>query len=266
MVAEMKLRFAACEPFLARAYADTGPVHERAAAKYAGLGWLGKNTLLINQSAGSWLFLGTILTSLALPPSLGPDELPPPDHCGTCRACLDACPTSAIVAPYVLDAARCISYLTIEFRGSIAEPLRGPVGRHVFGCDICQDVCPWNRKSPRTAAAEFQPRGGAQMDGSPISLFAPELLRLANLSEAEFREGFRGSPVKRAKWRGLVRNATIALGNSGARPGSPAYTEVLRTLQRLAESGEPVVAESARWALSRIEQTGSRAGAGLAGA
>jgi len=264
MAAEMKVHFAACEPFAARAYADTGPIHERAAAKYAGLGWIGKNTLLINQSAGSWLFLGTILTSLELTPSLGQDELPAADRCGTCRACLDACPTSAIVAPYVLDATRCISYLTIEFRGSIAEELRLPLGKHVFGCDICQDVCPWNRKSPRTAVAEFQPRGGPGIDGSEGSLFAPELLRLANLSEAEFRESFRGSPVKRAKWRGLVRNACIALGNSGAKPGSSAYTEVLWTLERLAGSGEPVIAESARWALSRIERTGSRAGAGLA--
>jgi epoxyqueuosine reductase len=257
MLEAMKQRFAACQPFEARAYADTGPVHERAAAKYAGLGWLGKNTLLINQGAGSWLFLGTILTSLELTPSLGPDELPAPDRCGTCRACLDACPTSAIVEPYVLDANRCISYLTIELRGSIAEGLRQPMGGHVFGCDICQDVCPWNRKSPRTAAAEFQPRN--LKEGS---LFLPDLLRLANLSEAEFRESFRGSPVKRTKWRGLVRNACIALGNSGLEPGGFAYAEVLRTLEHLAQSGEPVIAESARWALSRIERTGNRAGAG----
>jgi epoxyqueuosine reductase len=267
MVEAMKQRFAAYQPFEARAYADTGPIHERAAAKYAGLGWLGKNTLLINQSAGSWLFLGTILTSLALAPSLGPDELPAPDRCGTCRACLDACPTAALVEPYVLDANRCISYLTIELRGSIAEDLRQPMGGHVFGCDICQDVCPWNRKSPRTAAAEFQPRrfaGGSRTPENEGSLFLPELLRLANLSEADFRESFRGSPVKRTKWRGLVRNACIALGNSGVEPGGFAYAEVLRTLEHLAQSGEPVIAESARWALSRIERTGNRAGARLA--
>ena len=267
IVEAMKQRFAARQPFEVRAYADTGPIHERAAAKHAGLGWLGKNTLLINQAAGSWLFLGTILTSLELTPSLGPDELPAPDRCGTCRACLDACPTAAIVEPYVLDANRCISYLTIEFGGSIAEGLRQPMGGHVFGCDICQDVCPWNRKSPRTAAAEFQPRnlaGGSRTPEKEDSLFLPDLLRLANLSEAQFRESFRGSPVKRTKWRGLVRNACIALGNSALEPGGSAYAEVRRTLQHLAQCGEPVIAESARWALSRIERTGNRAGAGLA--
>src|SRR5262249_4926943 len=139
LVSEMQAHFAELEPFEARAYADTGPIHERAAAKYAGLGWLGKNTLLINQQSGSWLLLGTILTTLALVPSLGEDDPPPPDRCGTCRACIDACPTQAIVEPYVLDATRCIAYLTIEFRGSIPEDLREPIGRHTFGCDICQD-------------------------------------------------------------------------------------------------------------------------------
>jgi epoxyqueuosine reductase len=263
IVAEMKVRFAECEPFEARAYADTGPIHERAAAKYAGLGWLGKNTLLINQSAGSWLFLGTILTSLELAPTLGAEQSPPPDRCGTCRACLDACPTAAIVEPYLLDATRCISYLTIEFRGSIAEELREPMGRHVFGCDICQDVCPWNSKSPRTNNAEFQPRklAGDSQKSNGDSLFWPDLLRLANLSEAEFREEFRGSPVKRTKWRGLVRNSCVALGNSGVSPGTADYSEVLRTLRRLSESGEAIVAESARWALSRIEGEGHRCGA-----
>ena len=263
IVTEMKLRFAECEPFEARAYADTGPIHERAAAKYAGLGWLGKNTLLINQSAGSWLFLGTILTSLEFAPTLGAEQLPPPDRCGTCRACLDACPTTAIVEPYLLDATRCISYLTIEFHGSIAEELREPMGRHVFGCDICQDVCPWNRKSPRTNTAEFQPRklAGDSQEPSGESLFWPDLLRLANLSAAEFREEFRGSPVKRTKWRGLVRNSCVALGNSGVRPGTAYYPEVLRTLRRLSESAETMVAESARWALSRIEREGDRCGA-----
>jgi epoxyqueuosine reductase len=266
IVTEMKARFAACEPFEARAYADTGPIHERAAAKYAGLGWLGRNTLLINQSAGSWLFLGTILTSLELTPTLGPDQLPPPDRCGTCRACLDACPTQAIVEPYVLDATRCISYLTIEFRGSIAEELRGPIGRHVFGCDICQDVCPWNRKSPRTDIDEFRPRklggegqrsnSGAENDGS---LLSPELLQLAKLSEAEFHQVFRGSPIKRTKWRGMVRNACIALGNSAVKPGSEAYREVLNLLRRLSETSDPIVVESALWALSRIEREGNRA-------
>jgi epoxyqueuosine reductase len=263
LIAEMRMQFAQAEPFEVRAYADTGPVHERVAAKYAGLGWLGKNTLLLNQQAGSWLFLGVILTSLRLTPTLGPEELPTADRCGTCRACLDACPTEAIVEPYVLDATRCISYLTIEYRGSIAEHLREPMGRHVFGCDICQDVCPWNRKSPRTDLQEFQPgKFGTSFENTTAetSLFRPELLRLANLSELEFREKFRGSSIKRAKWRGLVRNACIALGNSGLTVESSAYPEALNSLEKLSESPDGVIAESARWALSRIQPEDNHAG------
>lgn len=263
LIAEMRVQFARAEPFEARAYADTGPVHERAAAKYAGLGWLGKNTLLINQQAGSWMFLGVILTSLPLVPTLSIDEMPAPDRCGTCRACLDACPTKAIVEPYVLDATKCISYLTIEHRGSIAEDLREPIGHHVFGCDICQDVCPWNRKSARTELREFQPRtfGTSIENGAAeTSLYRPELLMLANLSELEFREEFRGSPIKRAKWRGLVRNACIALGNSGLTTGSSVYPEALSSLERLSESPDGVIAESARWALSRIQPAGNHSG------
>jgi len=265
LIAEMRMQFAQAEPFEALAYADTGPVHERAAAKYAGLGWLGKNTLLINQQAGSWVFLGVILTSLRLIPTLGPEQLPAPDRCGTCRACLDACPTEAIVEPYVLDATRCISYLTIEYRGSIAEHLRGQMGHHVFGCDICQDVCPWNRKSPRTESPEFQPRKFAtrfENTAAENSLFRPELLMLANLSELDFREKFRGSPIKRAKWRGLVRNACIALGNSGLTAKSSAYPEALKSLTKLSESPDAVIAESARWALSRIQPEGNHSGGG----
>ncbi|HXT25487.1 MAG TPA: tRNA epoxyqueuosine(34) reductase QueG [Candidatus Eisenbacteria bacterium] len=264
LVAEMKAHFASSEPFEARAYADTGPIHERAAAKYAGLGWLGKNTLLINQGAGSWLFLGAILTTLRFAPTLGPDKMPPPDRCGTCRACIDACPTQAIVEPYLLDATRCISYLTIELRGSIAEDLREPMGHHVFGCDICQDVCPWNRKSARTDAPEFEPRKLSKDTGNPeeSSLFRPDLLQLANLSEAEFREDFRDSPIKRAKWRGLLRNACIALGNSGLRPGNSVYPEALSSLLKLSESRDVVISESARWALSRIQPGDNRFGGG----
>jgi epoxyqueuosine reductase len=257
LVGEMKMHFAQVAPFEARAYADTGPIHERAAAKYAGLGWLGKNTLLINQRAGSWMFIGTILTTLPLEPTVGANEMPPPDRCGTCRACIEACPTEAIVEPYVLDASRCIAYLTIEFRGAIAENLREAMGRHVFGCDICQDVCPWNRKSPRTDAAAFQPRAFASLSGGQESLFLPDLAGLANLSEEEFRQDFRGSPIKRTKWRGLVRNACIALGNSGLKPGSVAYQEALSTLRRLSNNGDPSVSESARWALSRIQRQGT---------
>src|SRR5438132_8755509 len=146
------------EPFEARAYVDTGPVQERVLAKHAGLGWLGKNTLLLNQMLGSFFFLGVILTTLDLEPTLGENELPPPDMCGSCRRCLDACPTQAFVEPYVMDARKCISYLTIELRGAIPEEFREPMGNHVFGCDICQDVCPWNRRAPIVSIPQFQPR------------------------------------------------------------------------------------------------------------
>jgi len=253
LTAEMRAHFP--QAFEARAYADTGPLHERAAAKYAGLGWLAKNTLLINQLLGSWLFLGVVLTDLPLAPTLGPADAPPPDRCGTCRRCLDACPTQAIVEPYVLDASRCISYLTIELRGSIPNDFREPMGRHIFGCDICQDVCPWNRRSPRTELAEFRPRALAgDADGAEEqTLFQPDLLRLAKLTHEQFRELFRGSPIKRTKWQGLVRNACIALGNQNVAPGSDQYREIAETLQNLSESSEAVIAESARWALSRIQ-------------
>jgi epoxyqueuosine reductase len=250
------------EPFEARAYVDTGPLHERVLAKYAGLGWLGKNTLLLNQTIGSYFFLGVILTTLDLDPTLAATELPPPDLCGTCTKCLDACPTQAFVAPYVMDARRCISYLTIELRGSIPEELREPMGRHVFGCDICQDVCPWNRRAPIAITEEFQPRvfpldesnqTDAFLSPASQSLLFPRLEWLASLRESEFHELFRGSPVKRAKWRGLVRNACIALGNSGLPHGSAAHTRVTELLARLATSSEDIISESAQWALARIQ-------------
>ncbi len=249
-------------PFEARSYVDTGPVQERVLAKQAGLGWLGKNTLLLNEALGSFFFLGVILTTLELPPSLGPNELPPPDLCGNCRQCLDACPTQAFVEPYVMDARRCISYLTIELRQGIPEEFREPMGRHIFGCDICQDVCPWNRRAPIAALEEFQPRifsspGGEKADTSPSaegeSLLQPRLEWLAGMSETEFREMFRDSPIKRTKWRGLVRNACNALGNSKLRRGTGVHARASALLERLAASAEPVIAESARWALSRIQ-------------
>ena len=261
LAASLRERFP--EPFAARAYADTGPVAERIFAKYAGLGWLGKNTLLLNESLGSWFFLGIILTSLDLTPSLAPAEAPPADLCGNCRQCLDACPTEALVEPYVLDARRCISYLTIELRGNIPEEFREAMGRHVYGCDICQDVCPFNRKAPVTNLAEFQPRGGSTATPRdrerPVlpfegeSLFEPRLEWLAGMSEEEFREVFRGSAMKRTKWKGLVRNACIALGNSKLAPDAPERGRILAVLQRLAGAAEPAIAESARWALGRIQ-------------
>jgi epoxyqueuosine reductase len=248
--------------FEARSYVDTGPVQERVLAKYAGLGWLGKNTLLLNQMLGSYFFLGVILTTLDLEPTLGANELPPPDLCGSCRRCLDACPTQAFVEPYVMDARKCISYLTIELRGAIPEEFREPMGNHVFGCDICQDVCPWNRRAPIVTIPQFQPRGfpppkenhtETSLPPQDESLYLPRLEWLLGLSEADFRELFRGSPVKRTKWRGLIRNACIALGNSRLRPGTAAHDRISDLLERLAASQDQVLAESARWALSRIQ-------------
>jgi epoxyqueuosine reductase len=211
-------------------YVDTGPIVERVYAKYAGVGWIGKNTCLLNQEMGSWLFLGVILSSLELAP-----DLPAPDRCGTCTRCLDACPTNAFLAPYQLDANKCISYLTIEKRGSIPAELREGMGRHVFGCDICQDVCPWNRKAPATRTPEFQARE---------RLVNPALQWLAEMKADEFRETFRGSPVRRARLRGVRRNAVIAMGNSGNR-------EFVPTLEKLREDEDAVVAESAVWALGK---------------
>lgn len=260
------------EHFAARAYVDTGPVAERVAAKHAGLGWLGKNTCLINQELGSWLFLGVILTDLDLAPTLAAGEPAPADLCGSCRRCLDACPTGAIVAPYLLDARRCISYLTIELRGAIPEEFRRAMGPMVFGCDICQDVCPWNRKAPVTRLTEFYPRqisprlqgGEARTESAPDaandeSLFQPPLEWLASLDEEEFRKIFRGSALKRAKWRGLIRNACVALGNSAAARGSQAHARITAHLHKLADSPDALVAEHARWAL---EQLAASSGAG----
>jgi epoxyqueuosine reductase len=261
LVAQMHERWP--EPFDARAYVDTGPVVERVAAKYAGLGWLAKNTCLINEQSGSWLFLGVVLTTLELEASLGPGEPPAADLCGNCTLCLDACPTQAFAAPYVLDARRCISYLTIELRGAIPEELRTQMGNAVIGCDICQDVCPWNRKSPVTKLAQFQPRrielqvhaksenGKEEMENG-ATLFAPELERLASLSQEEFSRSFRGSAVKRAKWRGLVRNACVALGNSQIARGSETYTRIVALLERFAASDDSLIAEHARWALQHL--------------
>lgn len=246
-----RLREKFAKPFTARAYADTGPVAERVFAKYAGLGWLGKNTLLLNRDCGSWLFLGVILTSLDLQPSLEPAEAPPPDLCGNCRQCLDACPTNALIEPYVMDARRCISYLTIELRGVIPTELRERIGWQVYGCDICQDVCPYNGKAPVTTLAEFQPR----QPGAQHSLFQPSLEWLAQMDQTEFRQTFRNSAVKRTKWVGLVRNACIALGNVAARKGTAERTRVEAVLARLSKSQISTVAESAQWALARIQQT-----------
>lgn len=220
--------------FQSRCYVDTGPVVERVLARYAGVGWIGKNTCIIDQRLGSWLFLGVILTSLELTP-----DLPAPDRCGSCTRCIEACPTGAIPAPYELDATRCISYLTIEKRGAIPEELRAGMGRHLFGCDICQDVCPWNRRAPAGPLAEFQPR---------TELVNPSLEWLASLDAEQFRRMFRRTAVRRTKFSGLRRNLAVAMGNSGSPRLRP-------HLEALAADPDPVVAEHARWALQRLEAT-----------
>jgi epoxyqueuosine reductase len=225
-----------------RSYVDTGPLIERLYAKYAGVGWIGKNTCIINQQLGSWLFLGVVLTSLDLAHDGLTADLPAPDRCGSCTRCITACPTQAIVAPGELDARLCISYLTIEKRGEIPDNLRSGMGRHVFGCDICQDVCPWNRKAPATSAAEFEAREG---------LVNPALDWLAEMQQEEFRVVFRGSPVRRTKLSGLRRNAVIAMGNSAEKKFVP-------TLKKLCEDPDPVVAEHARWAVETLEQTSTQ--------
>ncbi len=217
-----------------RCYVDTGPLVERVFAKYAGVGWIGKNTCILNQKFGSWLFLGVILTSLELP-----HDLPAPDRCGSCTRCLDACPTHAFLGPHQLDATKCISYLTIEKRGEIPEELRPGMGRHVFGCDICQEVCPWNRKAPVTTLADFQPQP---------DLVNPALEWLAQMTEDDFRRRFRGSPIKRSKRAGLRRNAIVAMGNSR----DPRFLALLRGLTA---DPDPNLSRHAQGALRRLEKT-----------
>jgi epoxyqueuosine reductase len=215
-----------------RRYVDTGPLIERVYAKYAGVGWIGKNTCVINQKIGSWIFLGVILTSLELIP-----DMPAPDRCGTCTRCIQACPTDAFIGPYKLDSNCCIAYLTIEKRGSIPEEMREGIGRQVFGCDICQDVCPWNRKAPASHAPEFQPRE---------EMVNPALEWLAALSVQEFQEKFRGSPLKRTKRNGIRRNAVVAIGNSGDKSFLPLLAE-------LHNDEDETVAEHARWAEKKLQ-------------
>jgi epoxyqueuosine reductase len=231
-------------PFESRRYVDTGPIAEKAWAAAAGLGALGKNTCLLHPEHGSWFFLGELVTDLELEPGV-----PRADLCGSCTACLDACPTQAFPEPYVLDATRCISYLTIELRGAIPEELREGLGRHVFGCDICQDVCPWNRRRRLAGGPAFEPRAGS---------LAPELTELAGLDAAAFAARFRRSPVKRAKRRGLLRNVAVAIGNAGG-------TGERGVLERLSRDDDALVAEHARWALRRLDARLS-AGAGSPGA
>ncbi|MGO9241088.1 MAG: tRNA epoxyqueuosine(34) reductase QueG [Bryobacteraceae bacterium] len=240
---------AAWGAFDARLCVDTAPLLERAYAQAAGLGWIAKNTCLINQPLGSWLFLGEILVSVALPP-----DSSPPGRCGVCRRCIDACPTQALVPHpgpsgprWQLDARLCISTLTIEQRGPTAEPLRAPTGDLLFGCDICQDVCPWNSRAPVTAEPAFQPLHAR-----------PDPVAIASLTDTEFRARFRRTPLWRARRSGLLRNAATVMGNSGDPRCRP-------VLERLAASSDPGVAEHARWALRRLGQSAAPPVPGPAG-
>jgi epoxyqueuosine reductase len=214
-----------------RTFVDTGPVNERVFAKYAGVGWFGKNTCIIHQKAGSWLFLGCILTDFLLE-----YDVPAPDRCGTCTRCLDACPTDAFVAPYTLDSRKCISYQTIELRGAIPECDRPGIGHHLFGCDICQDVCPWNRRAPVSNAAEFQPREG---------LMWPVIEKLLELDEGQWRDLTRSSAIRRAKVRGLIRNLMVVAGNSGVRAFIPA-------LRRFQQHDDETIRSHADWAVHKL--------------
>ena len=204
---------------------------EKAYAVAAGLGSYGKNTCVLNQRLGSWFFIGVLVTDLELAP-----DPPTTDICGSCRACLDACPTQAFPAPYVLDARRCISYLTIEVRDAIDPGLRGSMGRQVFGCDICQDVCPWNRRRQVSGGSAFEPRPGN---------VAPAFEDLATLTAEQFQERFRKSPIKRSKRRGLLRNVAVAIGNEGRQ-------EHLALLDGLMLDDDPVVREHAAWGRDRL--------------
>ena len=217
-----------------RCYVDTGPVLERDLAERAGIGFVGKHTNLISRDRGNWIFLGEILTTLELEP-----DLPATKHCGTCTRCIDACPTRAITAPYQLDARLCISYLTIELKGSIPVELRPLIGDRVFGCDDCLEVCPWNRFAQASPVKEFQPRTDL-----------PALTEFLAWDDARFREFFRGTPIHRLKRRGWLRNVCVALGNLGDRSALPA-------LRRALDDAEPLVREHAAWAVDRITSSNS---------
>ncbi|NCT67039.1 MAG: tRNA epoxyqueuosine(34) reductase QueG [Rhodanobacteraceae bacterium] len=218
-------------PFGHRVFTDSAPVLEKALARDAGLGWIGKHTLLLSRDAGSWFFLGEIYTDLPLPL-----DAPASAHCGTCTRCIEVCPTRAIVAPYRLDARRCISYLTIELRGPIPEELRAPIGNRIFGCDDCQLVCPWNKFATPTPEADFAPRHG--LDGAAlVELFA--------WTEAEFLSRTEGMAIRRTGYEGWLRNIAVALGNA------PTMPAVLAALGSRADDASALVREHVAWALAR---------------
>jgi epoxyqueuosine reductase len=216
-----------------RCYVDTGPLLERDFAARAGVGWVGKNTCVLNQELGSWLLLGVIVCSLPM----AVEAVFAEDRCGSCTRCIDACPTGALVAPREMDASLCIAYLTIEKKGSIAEELREKMGRQVFGCDICQEVCPWNRKAPVSTKVDFRTREG---------LVNPALDWLGGMDQEEFRRWFKGSPLERTKRHRVQRNVAIAMGNSRE-------TRFVPQLEEWERGEDAVLAESARWALGRLE-------------
>jgi epoxyqueuosine reductase len=229
-------------PVALRSYVDTGPVLERAVAARAGLGWIGKHGLLIDRELGSYVFLGVLITDLALAP-----DAEEPDHCGSCRACLDACPTDAFPEPYVLDATRCLSYTTIELRGTIPEPLRAGQGDWVFGCDVCQEVCPWNARAERRPAPASAASAALHARFAPRpALAAATLAWLLALEEDAWRATTRRTALRRTKQRGLLRNALVAAGNRA----DPAHRAAVA---RHAASEDAGIAEHARWALARID-------------
>lgn len=219
------------EGVTARVYVDTGPVVEKHWAQKAGIGWIGKHTNILGVRGSSWLFLGEILTDLPLQP-----DTPAADHCGTCDRCIEACPTRAIVAPYVLDARLCISYLTIELRGSIPVELRPAIGNRIFGCDDCQDVCPWNRYA-YAGDPRFTPR---------VEVLSATLGEYLSMTPEEFRKRFKGTNVLRAKYRGFIRNCLVAAGNSGRR-------DLLAVVRRYLDSEDEMLREHAQWAFDRLD-------------
>ena len=225
-----------CPGLQTRCYVDTGPIVERDYAQRAGIGWIGKNTCVLNEQLGSWLLLGVIITSLELARDAW--ALPAADRCGTCTRCIDVCPTSALTAPRQMDASLCISYLTIEKKGTIDENLRPLMGRLVFGCDICQDVCPWNRRAPIAGSDALPPRP---------ELVNPPLEWLASMDGPAFNRTFRGSPLERTGRKRVQRNVAIAMGNSDDRRYIP-------KLREWAEGEDPVLADAARWALDRLKE------------
>jgi epoxyqueuosine reductase len=228
------MRASADAPFDAKAYVDTGPVQERVYAQYAGLGWIGKNTCVINPEIGSWLFLGEIITTLTLDPDTQGLE-----QCGTCTRCIEACPTGALVDAGVLDSNRCLSYATIELRSAIPEDIRPAMGSHVYGCDICQEVCPYNQPAPHSRDQAWQPRAG---------LDSPRLIELWRRSDGDLRALVKGSPMTRAKLGGLRRNIAVAIGNSGDAEAIAALEE---SSPDRPSADDPLVREHIEWARSR---------------